>query len=89
MVRCAEARNGSASGWGTGLNMAGIERIPVHIPGVEVVGEFPIKRFLETIYNAAAKQYGVKLKLTIMPPDEHWRAAERSGPACEGTRERA
>ncbi len=89
MVRCAEARNGSASGRGAGVNMAGIERIPVHIPGVEVVGEFPIKRFLETIYNAAAKQYGVKLNVTIMPPAEEQRAAERSGPTREGVRDSA
>jgi len=54
-----------------------IERIRIEIPGVEVVGDFPIKRFLETIYNAAAKQYGVKLNATIMPFAEDRRAAER------------
>lgn len=57
--------------------MAGVERVPVHIPGVEVVGDFPIKRFLEAIYNAAAKQYGVKLNATIVPFAEDRRAAER------------
>ena len=56
--------------------MAGVERVPVHIPGVEVVGDFPIKRFLETIYNAAAKQYGVKLNATIMPFAEDRRTTE-------------
>lgn len=43
----------------------GIERVKIEIPGVQVVGEFPIKRFLEMIYNAAAKQYGVKLTATV------------------------
>ncbi len=59
------------------MNMAGVERIPVHIPGVVVEGDFPIKRFLETIYNAAAKQYGVKLNATIIPFSEDRWAAER------------
>ena len=43
------------------MKMGSVERVPIEIPGVQVVGEFPIKRFLEIVYNAAAKQYGVKL----------------------------
>ncbi len=45
-----------------------IERIPIEIPGVKVVGDFPIKRFKEAIYNGAVRQYGAKLNVTIMPP---------------------
>ncbi len=69
--------------------MAGIERIPVHIPGVEVVGEFPIRWYRQAVYNAAAKRHGVELKLTIVPLDEDRRAAEVSGPVCERTRDSA
>jgi len=38
-----------------------VESIPIEIPGVEVVGEFPIKRFLENLKNPRAMKYGVKL----------------------------
>lgn len=61
----------------TGVSvMGGVERVKIEIPRVQVVGEFPIKRFLETIYNAAAKQYNVKLTATVLPKAEHERAEE-------------
>ncbi len=71
------------------MNMAGVERIRYNIRGVKVVGESPIKRYMEAIYNGAATRHGVELKLTIMPLDEDWRSAERSGPAGEGARDSA
>jgi len=37
------------------------ESIPIEIPGVEVVGEFPVKRFFEGLKNPLVKKYNVKL----------------------------
>jgi len=46
-----------------------VESIPIVIPGVEVVGEFPIKRFLEGLKNPRAMKYGVKLTAHVFRDD--------------------
>lgn len=42
-----------------------VESIPIEIPGVEVVGEFPVKRFLENLKNPLVEKYGVKLTARV------------------------
>jgi hypothetical protein len=67
------------------MKMGSVERVPIEIPGVQVVGEFPIKRFLEIVYNAAAKQYGVKLTATVRPSaGNEWAAEPRKERLADG-----
>ncbi len=54
-----------------------IERIPVEIPGVEVVGSFNIKRFFDTLYNFQTKKHGVEVSARVTLADESGRAIRR------------
>lgn len=47
-----------------------IERIPIEIPGVKVVGTFNIKRFSEILYNFQTKKYGGIVSVKITPPTD-------------------
>ncbi len=52
-----------------------VERVPLEIPGVEVVGTFPIKLFLDTMYNFRTKKESVTVSATVTQRVEERRRA--------------
>jgi len=53
-----------------------VERIPIEIPGVEIVGTFNVKCFFDTLYNFQTMKQGVKASVKITRPAGNEQAAQ-------------